>query len=156
MMTGPEVAELLQLKPLPDEGGQWAQTWLDDAGSSIYFLMQDNDFSALHRLKSPELWHHYGGAPVQMLLLDPNTKSHAVFILGDDLLADQRPFYGVKPEVWMGARTMGEWSLVGTTMAPPYHSDGFEMGSASELAEEFPYAATLIPSFTRDEDANNG
>ncbi len=156
MMTGPEVAELLKLKPLPDEGGQWAQTWLDEAGSGIYFLMQDGDFSALHRLSSPELWHHYGGAPVQMLQLDPNTGSHSLLILGDDLLAGQRPFCGVEAGIWMGARTMGEWSLVGTTMAPPYESEGFELGSLDDLAKRFPAAAALIPSFTRSKATNHG
>ena len=155
MMTGPEVIELLNLKPLPHEGGQWAQTWLDDAGSGIYFLMQDGDFSALHRLEGPELWHHYGGAAVQMLLLDPEAESHSLFVLGDDLVTGQRPFFGVEPGVWMGARTMGEWSLVGTTMAPPYHSAGFELGSRDDLAREFPSAAELIPSFTRTEAANH-
>ncbi len=155
MMTGPEVIELLNLKPLPHEGGQWAQTWLDDAGSGIYFLMQDGDFSALHRLRGPELWHHYGGAPVQMLLLDPEVESHSLFVLGDDLVTGQRPFYGVEPGVWMGARTMGEWSLVGTTMAPPYHSDGFELGSRDDLAREFPSATELIPAFTRTEAVNH-
>lgn len=150
-MTGPEVAELLQLQPLPDEGGLWAQTWLDESGSGIYFLMQTGDFSALHRLASPELWHHYSGAPVEMLLLDPATGSHSIFVLGDDLMAGQRPFSAVSPGVWMGARTLGEWSLVGTTMAPAYNSEAFELGTAVALAAEFPSAATLIPSFTRDE-----
>ncbi len=152
MLTGSEVAKLLQLQPLPTgEGGLRSQTWRDQSGSSIYFLMQPGDFSALHRLTGPELWHHYSGAPVEMLLLDPSTLSHSLFILGDDLTAEQRPFYGVAQGIWMGARTMGDWSLVGTTMAPPYSPAAFEIGLAADLVIEFPSAATLIPSFTRDQ-----
>ena len=119
-MTGDEVARLLGLAPMPIEGGRWTQTWRDEHGSAIYFLMQPGDFSAMHRLDGPELWHHYAGAAVQMLLLDQDGQVNRP-VLGDDLSAGQRPFVAVPAGVWMGARTTGDWSLVGTTMAPPFH-----------------------------------
>lgn len=147
MLTGDVVADLLGLVPLPREGGMWAQTWLDEDGSGIYFLMTPGSFSALHRLDRPELWHHYAGAPVNMLLLGPDPGRTSTFLLGDDLVAGQRPFYGVAPGVWMGARSAGDWSLVGTTMAPPYHEDGFELGVRDELAELFPNATEAIYSY---------
>ena len=50
----------------------------------------------------------------------------------------------VPANTWMGALTRGEWSLVGTTMAPPYHHDGFELGNADELIEQYPSAAAEI------------
>ncbi len=37
------------------------------------YRMRPGDFSALHRLGGPELWHHYAGASVQMLLLEPGS-----------------------------------------------------------------------------------
>ena len=143
-----EVIELLGLAPLPGEGGQWAQSWRDDHSSAIYFLLRPGDFSALHRLGAVELWHHYAGAPVEMLLLKPGG---AVLRprLGDDLAAGQLPVVVIEAGTWMGAETVGDWSLVGTTMAPGYHEAGFELGDREELAAAYPEAAADIERLTR-------
>ncbi|MCE2530036.1 MAG: cupin domain-containing protein [Acidimicrobiia bacterium] len=148
-MTGAEVARLLGLAPLPSEGGMWAQTWRDESGTAIYYLMQPGDFSALHRLDGPELWHHYAGHPVEMLLLEPDGGARRL-LLGDDLAAGERPFVAVPGGVWMGAATTGDWSLVGTTMAPPYREEGFELGSFAELVDLYPDAAALIARYVRE------
>lgn len=147
-MTGAEVAELLGLAPLPSEGGMWGRTWRDENGSAIYYLIQPDDFSALHRLDGPELWHHYAGDPVEMLLLDPDGGVRRP-LLGDDLAAGERPFVAVPGGVWMGAGTTGDWSLVGATMAPPYREEGFELGSFAELVALYPDAADLIARYAR-------
>jgi predicted cupin superfamily sugar epimerase len=148
-MTADEVIELLELEPMPIEGGMWAQTWRDDNGSAIYFLLRPDDFSALHRLDIPELWHHYAGAPVEMLLLDPNGSVRRP-LLGDELMSGQRPLVPVAAGVWMGAATTGAWSLVGTTMAPPFQPEGFEAGEASALTALYPDAADHIRRFARE------
>lgn len=36
------------------------------AGSSIYFLLEKQAFSAWHRLKSDEIWHYYDGSPIDI------------------------------------------------------------------------------------------
>lgn len=150
-MTGAEVVATLGLVPMPVEGGMWSQTWRDDNGSAIYFLMQPGDFSAMHRLDRPELWHHYAGAHVDMLLLRPDgTVSRPV--LGDDLALGQRPFVPVPAGVWMGATTCGDWSLVGTTMAPPFRPEGFELGRLGALAIAYPEVASDLPCFIREEN----
>lgn len=151
-LTGAEVARLLDLEPLPVEGGLWRQTWSDEHGTAIYFLMQPGDFSAMHRLDIPELWHHYAGAPVRMLLLEPGG-SVSRPLLGDGLADGQRPFVPVGAGVWMGAATLGAWSLVGTTMAPPFHREGFELGVLEELVERYPSAAAEIADLVRQEPA---
>ncbi|MCY4371444.1 MAG: cupin domain-containing protein [bacterium] len=148
-MTGAEVVALLGLLPLPEEGGMWARTWQDEHGSGIYYLLQPGDFSALHRLDAAELWHHYAGDPVEMLLLEPEGGMQAP-VLGDDLAAGERPCVAVRAGVWMGARTAGAWSLVGATMAPPYREEGFELGEAVELMGRYPAAADRIPGYVRE------
>ena len=147
-MNADEVIELLGLEPLPDEGGLWTQTWRDERSSAIYFLMRPGDFSALHRLPGPELWHHYAGAAVEMLLLAPDgTVSRPM--LGDDLARGQRPMVAVPAGVWMAATTTGDWSLIGATLAPPYDPNGFELGDPDQLVEAYPEAAADIARFTR-------
>ncbi len=146
--------ELLGLEPLPGEGGRWAQTWCDDHSTAIYFLLRPDDFSALHRLASPELWHHYAGAAVDMLLLEPGGSVRRPR-LGDDLAGGERPVVVVTPGTWMGAETAGDWSLVGTTMAPGYDEVGFELGNRAQLADAFPEAAADIERLAR-EDPRDG
>ena len=145
--------ELLGLEPLPDEGGQWAQTWRDEHSTAIYFLLRPDDFSALHRLASVELWHHYAGAAVDMLLLEPGG-SVSRPRLGDDLAGGERPVVTVDAGTWMAAETAGDWSLVGTTMAPGYHEAGFELGDRAELADAYPEAAADIERLTREGPAD--
>lgn len=149
-MTGDEVAAILGLEPLPREGGMWAQTWVDELSTAIYFLMRPGDFSAMHRLHGPEIWHHYAGAPARMVLLHTDgTITRPV--LGDDLAAGERPCVVVPPGDWMAAETSGEWTLVGTTMAPPYTQAGFRLGERDDLLARYPEAASDIVRLTREE-----
>lgn len=147
-MRASEVIELLGLEPLPDEGGFFAETWRDARGSAIYYLLVPADFSAMHRLDATELWHHYGGAAVEMLLLHPDGSVETP-TLGDDLASGRRPCVTVPAGSWMGAATTGEWSLMGTTMAPPYHQEGFELGDADELMARYPSAVEAISRLVR-------
>lgn len=151
-MTADDVIEILGLQPMPREGGMWVQTWQDDHGTGIYFMMRPGDFSALHRLNIAELWHHYAGAPVEMLLLHADGSVRRP-VLGDDLPGGHRPFVAVDAGVWMAAGTTGDWSLVGTTMAPPFDPAGFELGTTDELIASFPEAANDIPRFVREEQS---
>ena len=147
-LIGSEVVGLLELVALPEEGGMWREVWRDENSTAIYFLLQPGDFSAMHRLDGPELWHHYAGAAVEMLLLGADGAVDRP-VLGDDLGAGERPCVPVPAHTWMGASTRGEWSLVGTTMAPPYHHDGFELGDADQLIDQYPSAAAEISGLVR-------
>lgn len=147
-MNAEEVISVLGLQPLPEEGGMWTRTWLDDHASAIYFLMRPGDFSAMHRLDSPEIWHHYLGAPAGMLLLHPDGSADRP-VLGTGLTRGQRPCVPVPAGVWMGASTLGEWTLVGATMAPPWRPDRFELADGADLIRRYPRAAGRIEELTR-------
>ena len=147
-MNADEVIAALGLEPLPEEGGMWTRIWLDDHASAIYFLMRPGDFSAMHRLQATEIWHHYLGAPAGMLLLRPDG-SFDEPILGKDLADGQRPCVTVPAGVWMGASTLGDWTLLGATMAPPWDPDGFELGDRTHLAGSYPQAGDRVLELTR-------
>lgn len=150
-MEADEIIAILGLEPLPDEGGMWAQSWRDDSGNAIYFLLRPGDFSALHRLTTTELWHFYCGAPVELTLLGED--GHQRHRLGPDLRAGHRPMIPVPAGTWMGATTGGDWSLLGTTVAPPFEWENFELGQRDALLKRFPEAADSIRRLTRDEPA---
>ena len=147
-MTADEIADLLGMVLLPGEGGRWVQTLLDDRSSAILYLLSDGDFSAMHRLDADEIYHHYAGDPVEMLFLDPDGSVDRP-VLGSDLEAGQRPQLVVPVGVWQGSSTLGQWSLLGTTMAPPYSDEGFELGERDRLVDGWPAAAGHIEQLTR-------
>ncbi len=141
-MNADDVARLLDLEPLPGEGGRYRRTFHDGRSSAIHFLLAEDDASAMHRLDAPEVWHHYAGAPVLLLLLSDEGAREVV--LGDDLAGGQQPQVVVPAGVWQGGLSVGAWSLVGTTMAPPWHEEGFELGDTEELAARWPEAAATL------------
>ena len=147
-VTADTLITLLGLEPLSHEGGHYRRMFHDGHSSAIYFLLGAADASALHRLPGAEVWHHYAGAPVRLLALAPDgtTTEHR---LGDDLLAGERPQVVIAGGVWQGAISAGAWSLVGTTMAPPYEQEGFELGDPEALAASYPDAAALITELGR-------
>ena len=147
-MEADRVAELLGLAPLPGEGGRWAQTVRDGQSTAIYYLLAEGDFSAIHRLQSPELYHHYGGDPALLLLLHPDGQVTEP-VLGPDLEGGQRPQVLVPAGVWQGSLTLGRWSLLGTTMTPPYTDEMFELGRRDDLLDRWPTAEARIADLTR-------
>jgi predicted cupin superfamily sugar epimerase len=146
----------LRLEPLPHEGGFFRQTWCDAAGSAIYFLLTKPEFSALHRLRMPEIWHFYAGDPVEHVQL--NAQGAISTRLGPDVLAGQNPQLLVPPGTWQGARLpIGwvssqpphGWALLGCTLAPPWSEADFELGQRDALLREFPAHDALIRALTR-------
>lgn len=147
-MTADEVISFLDLKPLPDEGGMFAQHYADRHSTAIYFLVRLGDFSALHRLSGAEVYHFYAGAPLQMLMLHPDGQVERP-VLGSDLTVGERPSLAVPAGVWQGSRTTGEWSLVGATMAPGFKEEMFELGNRESLVAAFPAATEDIKLLSR-------
>ena len=145
---GERIAALLGLEPLPDEGGLFRRTHIDAHSSAIYYLLLAPDFSALHRLDTTETYHWYAGAPLRLLLLTPGGAVDER-LLGPDVAAGQRPQVVVPAGTWQGSSPAGEWSLVGTTVAPPFDWEHFELGDRVRLAAAFPAAADRITELTR-------
>ncbi|AOS44270.1 Cupin domain protein [Lacunisphaera limnophila] len=123
-------------------------------GTSIYALVTREDFSAMHRLLTDEIWHFYQGDPIELLLLHPDGRSEVV-TLGSDPLAGQQPQYTVLAGTWMGARpvkaTPAGYAFFGCTMAPGFDYADYEPGYRDDLQKQYPAAATLIDELTRAE-----
>ena len=115
------------------------------ASTAIYFLLTSEAYSALHRLKSDELWHYHAGAPLTVHVIDREGgyRSHRV---GLDLDAGQRPQAVVPAGCWFGASVdePGGYALVGCTVAPGFDFADFELADRDRLTRQFPEHAELI------------
>lgn len=131
-MDADEVIALLDLEPHP-EGGAYRETFRDPApaggrshATAIYYLLRAGEVSHWHRVDAGEVWHHYAGAPLELSIsADGAAVEHA--ILGDDLAAGQRPQAVVPARAWQSACSLGDWTLVGCTVAPAFEFAGFEL-----------------------------
>lgn len=125
-MSAAEIIALLGLERHP-EGGWYRQTFADTAegrrawSTLIYYLLERGDRSAWHRIDSAEVWHWYAGAPLELRV------GTEVLIVGHELTAGQRP-QGVVPRGrWQAVRSLGDWTLVGCTVAPGFEFAHFEL-----------------------------
>jgi len=132
-LTAREVIETLGMARHP-EGGWYVQTFEDDAqvegrarSTAIYYLLEAGDASHWHRVDAVEVWHWYAGAPLQLRISDGTSVDEHV--LGPDLAAGQRPQVVVPRNGWQSARSAGDWTLVGCTVAPGFRFSGFELAA---------------------------
>jgi predicted cupin superfamily sugar epimerase len=132
MATAREIIDKLQLQPHP-EGGWYRQTFEDEAGAdgrahstAIYFLLEGGKLSAWHRIDAAEAWHWYAGAPLVLAIAEAGGTARELR-LGPDVLAGEEP-QGVVPRGWwQSARSTGDWSLLGCTVAPGFQFSRFEL-----------------------------
>ena len=118
--------------------------------TAIYFLLNSESFSALHRLKSDELWHFYSGSPLTVHVIHADGR-YTPIKLGPDL-AQGETFQAVVPHgCWFGATvdTPDCYALVGCSVAPGFDFADFEMADRESLSEEFPQHTELIARLTR-------
>lgn len=151
-MTPSRLKQLLDLSPLPTEGGFFKEVYRSPYSTAIYYLLEPGTCSRLHRLTGDEIYHFYRGDAVQLLLLRPDGSSEER-CLGSALEDGQTVQCVVPAGVWQGARLKpgGAWALLGTTMAPPFSWGGFSLGSRGALLAAYPEHAALIRALTEPE-----
>jgi hypothetical protein len=168
MLTADQVIEALQLKPLPGEGGYYAETYRSPqmipasqlagryggdrcAGTAIFYLLTPDTSSALHKLPGDEIFHFYLGDPVEMLQLHPDGSGRRI-VLGTDILGDMLPQVVVPGGAWQGSRLRpgGAFALMGTTMAPGFEFADYTGANRDELAARYPQFAGMIAELTRE------
>ena len=118
--------------------------------TAIYFLLTGNEFSALHRIQSDEIWHFYAGSSVTIHTID-RTGAYDRMVLGND--PDNHGSFAavINAGCWYGA-TVNEYdsyALVGGTVAPGFEFEDFELASRADLTRRFPEHRGVIERLTR-------
>ena len=161
-MTAEDVIRLLDLKPLPVEGGYFKETYKTAEsvslprykgaramGTAIYFLLTPETFSEMHRLQSDEVFHFYLGDPVEMLQLYPDGGGRQI-VLGTDIAGGEWPQVVVPGGVWQGSRLIpgGKLALLGCTVSPGFEYEDYESGQREDLVRTWPDWRDLIDALT--------
>src|SRR5262245_55618461 len=143
-----ELIRVLGLVPHP-EGGFYREIWRAPLGveprdgrsaraalTTIYFLLPAGAVSRWHRVRSDEIWHHYEGAPLELLQISSQEMRLERVRLGP-LVDRQAPVHCVPAHAWQAARSLGDYTLVGCTVGPGFDFADFEMlRDRPELADE--------------------
>lgn len=121
-----------------------------NVSTSIYFLLEHEQFSAFHRIASDELWHFYFGDPLIIYEIEQNgnLKEH---LLGNNPENNESFQCVIKAGNWFASRPAqgSEYSLAGCTVSPGFDFDDFQLAERKQLSETFPRHAPLIHSLTR-------
>ncbi|MBS1509529.1 MAG: cupin domain-containing protein [Bacteroidetes bacterium] len=167
MIVTPQLlVQQYRLQPHP-EGGWYKETYRSNeaiaqnslparfSGSrafstAIYFLLEEGNFSAFHRIQSDECWHFYYGDPLWIYIIFPSGNME-IIQLGNDFSRGQQFQYVVPAGCWFASRPAPEsrFSFVGCTVAPGFDFADFEMAEVNALQTTYPQHEKLIQELCR-------
>jgi predicted cupin superfamily sugar epimerase len=118
--------------------------------TGIYFLLEKNNFSAFHKIKSDEMWHFYAGQALEVLELNERGELGCTR-LGSDILGGEVHQHVVPANTWFASRLAagGSFSLVGCTVAPGFDFADFCLADQALLLAAFPQHSQTIAELTR-------
>jgi uncharacterized protein len=166
MLTTEKIIEFFDMKPLPDEGGFFVETYRAEEkitqtalpprysgdrnfSTAILYLLTSETFSKLHKVKSDEVFHFYLGDDVTMLQLFPGGKSK-VTELGSDITNNQHIQLSVPQGIWQGCllNKSGGFALMGCTVSPGFEFSDYQSADRGKLLAEYPDRRNLIIRLT--------
>ena len=131
-MTAEEIIATLGMKQHP-EGGWYSETFRDNpqggrgTSTAIYFLLKAGEVSKWHRVRdAAEVWHYHAGSPLA-LTIHQESGPISTMRLGPDLADGERPQAVVPANWWQMAQSLGDWTLVGCTVAPGFDFKSFDL-----------------------------
>jgi len=164
-LTAADVIRILNLAPLPVEGGYYRVTYKGEfhvpanilppeivsdrpVKSVIYYLLTADSKSRLHRLVTDEMWHFYLGDSVDLYLFGSDD-DYTKVVLGHGIEQGQTVQAVVRAKSWFGARLQagGEWGLMACSLAPASSEEDFSMPDATEfdaLMARFPNQKEIL------------
>ncbi|NLV24977.1 MAG: cupin domain-containing protein [Deltaproteobacteria bacterium] len=107
------------------------------AVTHIYFLLLQGEVSRFHRLRHDEIWNFYEGSPLRLVSFDGTGIQQRILGPGTGYAAV------VEGGLFQAAESLGDYSLVGCTVAPGFEFEDFNFLTdcpdlTRNLGENFP------------------
>lgn len=120
------------------------------AATGIYFLLEQGEFSAFHRIASDEQWHFYDGVCLHIYEIQKDG-TLIVHKLGLDIDKGELPQITIAAGSWFGSKVeeAGGYTLCGCTVAPGFDFADFELADRNILVKQYPQYAGIITMLTR-------
>lgn len=141
------------------EGGYFKQTYRSDTivnvegyggprniASAIYYMLVGGQFSAFHRIRSDEIWHHYVGSSITLYAINDGGKMSK-----EKIGNNGTPQAVIKAGTWLAAALDNKRSycLLGCTVSPEFDYRDWELGKRNELVRMYPQHRARIERYTK-------
>jgi len=160
-MKGKEIVERLGLQEHP-EGGFYKETYRSNQtietdknvyrniSTAIYFLLENENKSLFHRIKSDELWFFHQGEALEIVFIKEGVLN--TIILGNNLENGEVVQATIPANTWFASRVknLKGYSFVSCTVAPGFDFADFELAKRADLINEFPNLKETIEKFTKE------
>ena len=157
-MSAQKLIDELQLAAHP-EGGYYRETYRSpetimtnegrrNLSTAIYYLLENEQKSLFHRIKSDELWFFHQGATLEIVLIRDN--SIQTILLGNNIEKGETLQAVIPADTWFAAmiKNLSGYALVSCTVAPGFNFLDFELAKKEDLLEQFPQLKDHIEIFT--------
>ena len=150
----------LHLQPHP-EGGYYKEVYRSpnqvtrkdsdetkSACTSIYYLLEGEDYSGFHRIKSDELWYFHKGSPLHIHVINEEG-IHETNELSDTATGSLSLV--VKAGLWFASEIPSKsgFALVSCAVAPGFEFSEFEMAKKDELTAAYPVYKDILVRLCR-------
>lgn len=137
------------------EGGYFREIYLCDTkiedrsiASSIYFLIEQSDFSAFHIIGQDEQWVHLEGEGMCIHMITKDGEYSKV-VVGTDYESGQVPSFVVPANTYFASEAMGAYSLVVCNVFPAFRYEDFLLPKQEDFIKMFPHHKNIITRLTR-------
>lgn len=158
-MSAQKTIDKLRLTPHP-EGGFYNETYRSDhtilneknesrhVCTAIYYLLEGDEKSRFHRIRSDELWFFHSGQPLEIVLLQGDHLT--TFILGNDIAKGEHPQVMIPANTWFAASVQNAkgFALVSCTVSPGFDFADFDLAKREDLLQQYSHLKDVIERFT--------
>jgi uncharacterized protein len=156
-----EAARLVKKLGLEEhpQGGYFKQTYRSDTivnvegyggprniSTAIYYMLVGGQFSAFHRIRSDEIWHHYAGGSITLYAISDGGKMSKIKIGKSGT-----PQAVIQAGTWFAAAldSKRSYCLLGCTVSPGFDYRDWELARRDELARAYPRHRAFIGRYTK-------
>jgi predicted cupin superfamily sugar epimerase len=151
----------LNLQPHP-EGGYFKEVFrsamdvervakpgIKQACTSIYYLLEGDDYSGFHRIRSDEVWYFHKGESLHIHAIDENG-TYTLHRLSD--MPEGNLSVVIPAGQWFAAEMPSKsgFVLVSCAVAPAFDFNEFEMAKKQVLLAQYPQHAGVIERLCRE------